>query len=101
MAARATHEHGDPTPTRSAADFTLVEQAALTAGIQLEAGQPQTVQFDLLTRAFARWDGQAAAWTVRPGEREILVRASSRDLRKSAHIVLKEQDQNSNHGGGE
>jgi len=53
----------------------------------LDAGQTPTVTFDLPSRAFAHWDPLAHSWTVRPGEREILVESSSRDIRETAHVI--------------
>jgi len=64
------------------------------AKVELEPGQTRTVTFDLPSRAFAHWDVQAHAWSVTPGEREILVGSSSRDLRQSARIVLSGRDRN-------
>jgi beta-glucosidase len=55
------------------------------AKIALEPGQTRTVTFDLPPRAFAHWDN---AWTVSPGEREILVGSSSRDIRQRARVSV-------------
>src|SRR5205814_1723956 len=55
------------------------------AKIALEPGHTRTVTFDLPPRAFAHWDN---AWTVTPGEREILVGSSSRDIRQSARVMV-------------
>jgi beta-glucosidase len=58
------------------------------AKLELDPGQRRTVSFDLPPRAFARWDAQRKAWLVEPGEREIVVGSSSRDLRQSARVHL-------------
>jgi len=49
--------------------------------IELAPGETQTVTLDLPRRAFAYWDVAQHTWAVKPGEREILVGASSRDIR--------------------
>jgi hypothetical protein len=46
------------------------------------------VRFDLPPRAFAHWDEARHAWSVEPGEREILVGSSSHDIRGTMKIVL-------------
>ena len=58
------------------------------AKLELEPGQTRTVSFDLPPRAFAHWDAQRKAWLAEPGEREIVVGSSSRDLRQSARVNL-------------
>jgi beta-glucosidase len=58
------------------------------AKLELEPGQRRTVSFDLPPRAFAHWDAQRKAWLVEPGEREVVVGSSSRDLRQSARVHL-------------
>jgi beta-glucosidase len=58
------------------------------AKVALEAGQTRTVSFDLPSRAFAVWDVNRNAWTVSPGEREILVGSSSRDIRQTARVIV-------------
>jgi beta-glucosidase len=54
------------------------------ARVDLEPAQSQTVTLDLPRRAFEHWDPAAHAWALKPGEREILVGASSRDIRLAA-----------------
>ncbi|MDQ3809761.1 MAG: glycoside hydrolase family 3 C-terminal domain-containing protein [Chloroflexota bacterium] len=58
------------------------------AKVELQAGQTQSVSFDLPPRAFAHWNPRRRAWVVEPGTREIAVGASSRDLRQSARVDL-------------
>ena len=68
----------DPASTADRPERELREFAKL----ELDAGQRRTVTFDLASRAFAHWDTQQKAWRVVPGEREILVGSSSRDIRQ-------------------
>jgi len=56
------------------------------AKLQLEPGETQTARFQLSPRAFAYWDTQRHDWLVEPGPREILVGASSRDIRLTSRI---------------
>jgi beta-glucosidase len=74
----------DPASSGDRPDKELREFAKL----ELEPGQTQTVSFDLPPRAFAHWDAHRKAWLVEPGEREIVVGSSSRDLHQSARVHL-------------
>jgi beta-glucosidase len=58
------------------------------AKVELEPGEAKTIRFELAPRAFAEWDTDAHGWKTRPGEREILVGASSRDVRARATLRL-------------
>jgi len=58
------------------------------AKVSLQPGERTTVKFTLDRRAFAFYDPQRAAWTVEPGAFEILVGASSRDIRAAATLRL-------------
>ena len=49
--------------------------------VHLEPGETATVEFALDEDAFAFYDEDVGEWTVEPGEFEILVGSSSRDLR--------------------
>ncbi len=60
------------------------------AKVALEPGQRTTVRFTLDRRAFAFYDPYRKAWVVEQGEFEILVGASSQDIRAKATIVLTE-----------
>ena len=57
------------------------------APITLEPGEAGTVSLELDSRAFSYWDG---AWCAEPGVFEILVGRSSRDVRLTGQVVLKE-----------
>ena len=54
------------------------------AKVALEPGEEKTVSFELTQRDFAYYDVARRAWTVKPGQFEILVGSSSR------HLPLKE-----------
>jgi beta-glucosidase len=58
------------------------------AKVQLEPGESATVTLALDERAFAYWSPRRRRWTVEPGEFEIQVGASSRDirLRRTVHL---------------
>ncbi len=56
--------------------------------IALEPGQRVLLDFDLDPRAFAHYDVKRAAWVVEPGDFEIAVGRSSRDLRRRAVVTL-------------
>jgi beta-glucosidase len=58
--------------------YTRFEYANLT----------RTVTVDRPSRAFAHWNPLAHSWTVRPGEREILIGSSSRHIRENAYVSL-------------
>jgi beta-glucosidase len=73
-------EPADDEPRKELRDF---------AKIQLDPGQTTTVHFRLPPRAFARWDTSTRSWHVRPGPREILIGASSRDIRQVAPFELR------------
>jgi beta-glucosidase len=58
------------------------------AKLALAPGETRSVSFTLGPRAFAYWDVQAGNWVAEPGEFELCVGASSRDLRARASVVL-------------
>jgi beta-glucosidase len=51
------------------------------AKVDLQPGETRSVIFDLPPRAFAHWNTERGEWQVETAEREILVGASSRDIR--------------------
>jgi beta-glucosidase len=59
------------------------------AKIALQPGESQNVSFVLDQRAFALYDPYRKAWIVEPGQFEILVGSSSRDIRAIATINLE------------
>jgi beta-glucosidase len=71
----------------AAADDEPDKQLREFARVELAAGATAAVTLDLPRRAFAHWDVAAHAWAVKPGEREILLGASSRDIRQSMRWI--------------
>jgi beta-glucosidase len=57
------------------------------AKIALDPGKSTTIKFDLDERAFSFYDPDRKQWVMEPGEFEILVGSSSRDIR--ARVVMK------------
>ena len=57
------------------------------APIALDPGEAGTVTLELDSRAFSYWDG---GWRAEPGAFEVLVGRSSRDVRLTGEVVLKE-----------
>ena len=55
----------------------------------LAPGETHTVQLTLGPRAFAFWDAVSRDWVAEPGEFELFVGASSRDVRARASVVLE------------
>ncbi len=56
--------------------------------VHIAAGATTTVSFELDERSFAFWDPTAHGWLAEPGEFEILVGSSSRDIRAKATLAL-------------
>jgi beta-glucosidase len=56
--------------------------------ISLKTGEKKTVEFTLGDDAFAFWDDNKKQWTVEPGEFELLLGASSADIRLEEKINL-------------
>lgn len=59
------------------------------AKITLQPGESKTVEFSLDQRAFSYYDDLKTAWVAEPGEFEILIGASSRDIRLRGAMLLK------------
>lgn len=57
--------------------------------VALGAGEKKRVSIALDKRAFAFWNGTAGEWQVESGEFEILVGASSADIRLKAAVTLE------------
>jgi beta-glucosidase len=68
----------------AAADFEPDKTLRQFARLDLQPGESRQVSLDLPQRAFEHWDTTTHRWALKPGEREILVGASSRDIRLSA-----------------
>lgn len=56
------------------------------AKVCLEPGEKRTISFELDMRSFSFYDPESKSWVVEPGEFEVLVGSSSRDIRASAVI---------------
>lgn len=59
------------------------------AKVGLEAGHEQVVRFRLERRDFATYDPAAGAWAVQSGDFDILVGASSRDIRLTESVTVE------------
>jgi beta-glucosidase len=57
--------------------------------VALEPGEKRRVEFSLDDRSLSYWDPALHAWVAEPGEFELRVGASSRDLRSRASFNLK------------
>jgi beta-glucosidase len=60
------------------------------AKVSLEPGEAQTVHFTLDQRALSFYDPARGAWVAEPGEFELLVGSSSRDIRARASFTLRQ-----------
>ncbi|MEJ5200543.1 MAG: metallopeptidase TldD-related protein, partial [Anaerolineae bacterium] len=60
------------------------------AKISLAPGEAQTVRFELDERALAFYDPDSKAWVAEPGEFEVLIGSSSRDIRARATFKLED-----------
>ncbi|HET6518307.1 MAG TPA: glycoside hydrolase family 3 C-terminal domain-containing protein, partial [Geminicoccaceae bacterium] len=58
------------------------------AKVALQPGETRTVSFELGMRALAWFDAARSAWVAKPGTFEVLVGASSRDVRARASFRL-------------
>ena len=59
--------------------------------IQLKPGETKSVSFALSEDAFSFWSEHSHAWVVEPGEFEVMLGASSSDIRSRAHIELNQR----------
>jgi len=73
-------EAGAPNPMQELRGF---------AKLRLSPGRSQRVSFELDERAFSWWSAETHRWTLDPGEFEIRIGASSRDIRLRRRILLK------------
>ncbi|MCU0501987.1 MAG: glycoside hydrolase family 3 C-terminal domain-containing protein [Anaerolineae bacterium] len=60
------------------------------AKIELQPGESQTVRFELDSRALSFYDPERKAWVAEPGDFEVLIGSSSRDIRAVAALKLVE-----------
>ena len=59
------------------------------AKVALQPGEEKTVTFEINERALAYYDPDRKAWVAEPGEFEVLIGSSSRDIRLKARFTLK------------
>lgn len=59
------------------------------AKVSLDAGEVANVELELNDRSFAFWDERTHGWVAEPGEFELLMGASSRDIRHRTTIQLE------------
>jgi beta-glucosidase len=59
------------------------------AKIELKPGETKTVAFEINERALAFYNPALKQWTVEPGEFEVLIGSSSRDIRLKMKFALK------------
>ncbi len=57
--------------------------------ILLQPGETKTVEFQLDRRAFAYYDDLKPGWVVEPGEFDILIGSSSRDIHLQGRLKLE------------
>ena len=60
--------------------------------VMLKAGESRALTIELDQNAFAFYDVEARHWTIPPGEHEIRVGASSRDIRLRQRLVMDASD---------
>jgi beta-glucosidase len=58
------------------------------AKVALEPGESKTVRFVLDQRALSFYDPYRQQWVAEPGDFEVLIGASSRDIRARAMLTL-------------
>jgi beta-glucosidase len=59
------------------------------AKVALQPGEEKTVAFELNERALAYYDPDQQAWVTEPGEFEVLIGSSSRDIRLKTKFTLQ------------
>ena len=61
------------------------------AKVALKPGESRTITFDLARDALSFWNPACQQWVVEPGEFEILIGSSSRDIRLTGRFSIKEE----------
>ena len=61
------------------------------AKVTLDVGQSTSVRFRLNTRSLAFYDPHQKAWLVEPGEYEVRLGSSSRDIRSTGKFSLRDK----------
>ena len=65
----------------------MIDTCDNCSGVWLDPGESKTVSLRLDDRAFAFWDVETHEWKVEPGEFELRVGTSSRDIRRRITIT--------------
>ncbi len=63
-------------------------ELATFAKVSLDAGQKSTISLELDEMALAYWDTDGHHWAADPGRYELLIGASSRDIRAAVEVSL-------------
>ena len=58
------------------------------AKVTLQPGEAKTIEFELNERALSFYDPDRKQWVAEPGEFEVLIGSSSRDIRARATFEL-------------
>ena len=58
------------------------------AKVTLQSGEARTIEFELNERALSFYDPDRKQWVAEPGEFEVLIGSSSRDIRARAKFEL-------------
>lgn len=77
-------------PDNAAANKPAKELKAFAKTGELQPGQAQTVTLELPKSELASFDAEASAWVVTPGRYELLIGASSRDIRAKLSVEAAE-----------
>ncbi|GAA0504060.1 beta-glucosidase [Paractinoplanes deccanensis] len=77
------------THQRTSRDTTAVKQLRAFDRVHLKAGETRTVTLPLKREDLARWDQTRSRWIVESSDYDILVGASSSDIRQRAVLKVK------------
>jgi len=69
--------------------YRPAHELAAFAKVHLDAGASQTVELVLGPRAFSYWSPGRGGWTAEPGDYDVEVAASSRDVRGCVRVTLE------------
>ena len=74
---------------KDAKGFHAVRELKGFAKVSLQAGETKELTFTLGERAFAFYDAEKGKWNTTPGEYQISIGASSRDMRLTQMVTIK------------